>query len=312
MSDDPRDDSRVLLSAGAHEQIDYLLSVGQYIRARELAAQQVAAFPERPDSYHSLARVLLVLNDATSAVAAAEQAIALAPEWSPAWSVHSAALYNAGRFAAAETSIREAIRLVPDAAIYFLRYARILRFGGKREQALELAKQAVELDPDDEDTHQLIAQLLFEVSPSKWHLSEEAALRAIALNPEDANGFAILGGIRLSQRRYDEAEESYRTALQLDPHNAMSLNGLAHVVMSRNWLYRPFLSYSLLMTRATPATRLLIIGGLWAFVQLLRATLLRTEPGDTIVSACYLALCAYTWFAEPLTRAILRRRYRWL
>ncbi len=308
MSDDPRQ----LVGLGVHERIDYLCTIGQLGRARELAAQQISQFPDQPENFLAMARVLIAMREKDAAVAAAQQAVTIAPEWSNAWSIHSAALFNVGRFADAEVSIREAIRLAPDRAIYFLRYARILSFCGKQEQALELAMKAVELDPDDQDAHQLVAQLLMEVSPSKWHLSEEAARRAITLDPEDDGGFAILGGIQLSQRRFDEAEESYHAALRLNPHNAMALNGLAHVVMGRNWFYRPFLWYALLMSRAGMATRLLVVAGLWAFVQLLRATFFREEPGDSIVSVVYFALCAYTWFAEPLTRAILRRRYRWL
>jgi tetratricopeptide (TPR) repeat protein len=306
------DDSRQLVGLGAHELIDYLCTVGQLERARELAAKQIADAPDRPESFLAMARVLIVMRELDAAIAAARQAVTIAPDWSNAWGVHSAALFNAGRFAEAETSIREAIRLAPDRAIYFLRYARILKFCGKSEPALELATKAVELDPDDQDAHQLVAQLLLEVGPSKWHLSEEAARRAIALDPEDDDGYAILGGIQLSQHRYDEAEESYRTALTLNAHNTMALNGLAHVVMGRNWLYGPFLWYALVMSRAGVATRLLVVAGLWAFVSLLRATLFHAEPGNSIVSVVYLALCAYTWFAEPVTRAILRRRYRWL
>ncbi len=306
------DDSRQLVGLGVHERIDYLCMVGQVERARELAAQQIADSPDRPESYLALARVLIMMRELDAAIAAARQAVTMAPDWSNAWSIHSAALFNAGRFAEAETSIREAIRLLPDRAIYFLRYARILKFCGKSGPALELATKALELDPDDQDAHQLVAQLLLEVSPSKWRLSEEAARRAIALDPEDDDGFAILGGIQLSRRRYDEAEESYRAALTLNAHNAMALNGLAHVVMSRNWLYAPFLWYALLMSRAGMATRLLVVAGIWAFVSLLRATFFHAEPANSIVSVAYLAVCAYTWFAEPVTRAILRRRYRWL
>lgn len=304
------DDSRILIEISPVAAIEQLLSVGQVRRARELAAETLSVNPDDPLSYFALGRVLLVMSDAKGALVALEQALERAPEWDAAWALYSSALFRLGRFKDAERSIIEAIRLSPDRAAFFNQYARYLSWCGKKEKALELSRRAIELDPDDEDAHQIFASLLHEVSPSKWQLSEEAARRAVSLNPEDADGLAIVGAIVLTQRRYEESEDLFRRALEIDPHNALAMEGLAQLVMRKNILYRPFLAYALAMRRLGTAAQMLVVLSLWAIVSLLRAIL--REPAATIVLLCYLGVAAYTWFAQPAMRAILRRKYHWL
>ncbi|MBV9496359.1 MAG: tetratricopeptide repeat protein [Acidobacteria bacterium] len=306
------DDARVVVTLSAAMRVSHLLAVGQITRAKEAAADAIAAEPNNPLSYHALARVLLAQADVPGAIAALEQSIALAPDWAAGWSLYATALFRAGRFAAAEKAVLEALRNEPDEAGYFTQYGRILAYCSKKEKALELARRALELDPDDEGAHQLFAALLHEVSPSKWQLSEEVARRAVGLNPDDPDGYAILGAILLTQRRYDEAESMFRTALEQDPHHALAIEGLAQLVMRQHLIYRPFLGYALVMRRLGTPTQMLVVLSLWVMVSLLRATILSAEPGATILVAAYLAFALYTWFAEPVMRAILRRKYHWL
>jgi tetratricopeptide (TPR) repeat protein len=306
------DDSRVRIELSPAAAVEQLLSVGQIRRARELAAETVSENPDDPLSYFVLGRVLLAMSDAKGAFVALEQALEREPEWDAAWALYASALFRLGRFKEAERSIIEAIRLSPDRASFFNEYARFLSWCGKKEKALELARRAIELDPDDEDAHQLFASLLHQVSPSKWQLSEEAARRAVSLNPDDADGLAILGALVLTQRRYQEAEELFRSALEIAPHNPLALEGLAQLVMRKNVLYRPFLSYALIMRKLGTAAQVLVVFSLWAIVSLLRATLLKGTTASSIVLLVYFAFAVYTWFAEPAMRAILRRKYHWL
>jgi tetratricopeptide (TPR) repeat protein len=300
------------IEIGRLARVEHLLAVGQIERARQMAIEQISADPEDARSYVSLARVLLYAEQHDAAVEAAAQAIRLEPEWSGVWSVHAAALFAAGRFAACETSLLEAIRLDPDDGGLFQMYARVLRLCGRSKEALHLAEHALEIDPADESAHHLFASLLNEVHPSKWKVSEDAARRGVALNPEDADSYAVLGAILVTRRAFPEAEEHFRTALMLEPHNRLALEGLALIVMGRNWFYRPFLSYQLLMMRLGMGAQLLVVGSVWAVVSVLVAALPRDGVAATILTVAYLSFCAYTWFASPITRAILRRKYPWL
>lgn len=310
MDDDQSTEPRLSMFVSRASQIRQLLAVGQVTRAKELAAQQIADAPDDPSSYLSLVSILLREGDANGAIAAAEEAVRLDPEYAVAWQLRASALFRGGRFAAAEESLLEAIRLEPDEAVYFERYAQMLSFCGRNAQALEIVQVALELDPDDESAHALFASLLHQVHPTRWRVSEEAARRAIELNPEDADSFAILGVLLMSQRKFAEAEEHFRTALQLDAMNQLALRGLGQVVMAKNILYRPFMGYALMMERLGAGVQFMVVGSLWAIASVLRAA--TAEPVSTFVTVGYLALCAYTWFATPIVRAILKRKYPWI
>ena len=49
------------------------------------------------------------------------------------------------------------------------------------------------------------------------------------MDPESARAHAFLGNVLYEQERYEEATESYREAIALDPKDASSLNNLAWV-----------------------------------------------------------------------------------
>lgn len=310
MSDDDREMTPIEI--GRFARVEHLLAVGQVERARDLAVQEIASAPDDPRGYLSLARVHLQDGNPTAAVEAAAEAVRLAADWDVTWTVHASALFSAGRFAEAERSAIEAIRLDPEDGSLFQLYARVLSHCGRPKEALELARRALELDPDDDSAHQLFASLLHRVHPSQWKLSEEVARRAMELNPEDADSFAILGAIVLTRGRYAEAEEHFRSALTIEPHNELALEGLAQVVMAKSLLYRPFLAYALTMQRLGPGGQLLVVASLWAIVSIINAAFIESESGSSLLTGLYLAFCVYTWFAAPITRAILRRKYHWL
>jgi tetratricopeptide (TPR) repeat protein len=300
------------IEIGRFARVEQLLAVGQVRRARDIAADAIAADPNDARNFTSMARVLLELREGEAAIEAAAQAIQLEPEWPSAWRVHALTLFSDGRFADAEKSLLEAIRLDPEDGSLFQMYARVLSLCGREAEALDFARRALELDPDDESAHHLLAALLNEVHPSQWKISEELALRAVGLNPDDADAFAVLGVIVLQRGRYSEAEEHFRTALEIEPHNHLALTGLAQVVMAKNWFYKPFLSYQLTMMRLGTAAQLTVIASLWALVSIVNAAFVKSGGASTLVTVGYLAICAYTWFALPITRAILRRRYPWM
>lgn len=310
MSDDDREVTPIEIARFAR--VEHLLAVGQVKRARELAVESIANEPDDPRGYLALARVHIHDNDSNAAVQAAAEAVRLAPDWDAAWTVHASALFAAGRFAEAERSAIAAIELEPEDGDLFQLYAQILSHCDRAKEALDYARRALELDPDSDSAHQLFASLLHRVRPSQWKISEELARRAMELNPDDADSFAVLGAIVLTAGRYAEAEEHFRTALEIEPHNALALEGLAQVVMAKSWAYRPFLAYGLAMQRFGVGVQMLVVASLWAIVSIVDAAFIKSQPASTALTTCYLVLCAYTWFAAPVTRAILRRKYPWL
>ena len=69
------------------------------------------------------------------------------------------------------------------------------------------------------------------------------------------------------------------------------------------------------MGRSNPGLRLAIVVGAWVLVSALGSVLSqdpRTAGIGQAVSYAYIAFCVYTWFATPITRFLLSRRYPWL
>lgn len=309
------DDEEILLRSGPGglSAVGPLLAVGQVQRARELALAHLAADPDDPFAHLALSRVHEQAGDAASALASAEAALGKAPDLDVAWLQRAAVLLELGRFAESEESVRRAIALDPDDAGHHGFYASLLSVCDRDVQALRRAEHALSLDPDRPWLHTLRAQLMLHVPAQEWLLTEEAARTALRLDPESPRNHAVLGLVLFRSGRNEEAEERFRSALAADPNEPLALRGLSELVKGRSPLYRPMLWFGQLMSRLGPDGQLAVLFGLWALYATASALI---PPGDQnasdLLTAGYLGLCAYTWFAEPITRALLRRAYPWL
>jgi pentatricopeptide repeat protein len=60
-----------------------------------------------------------------------------------------------------------------------------------------------------------------------------AAQKALELDPESAEAHTLMGGLKLVQWQWTEAEAEYRRALDLKPNDAVALSGLASWLLSQ-------------------------------------------------------------------------------
>ncbi len=180
----------------------------------------------------------------------AEQAIQLRLNCSPDWEAGHLVLgqiYNAtGRYALAERAalsaigIRESVDGFMVLAVATMRLQRVnesivwlqkaanfqpdlsdiykvlgldYALGGMLEDSEKAFQHAVELNPQDWESHYLLGRALYE--HKMFHDSEKALREAIALNPNSVQGWTALG--QTQERLYDlsAAEKSYQTALKL-------------------------------------------------------------------------------------------------
>lgn len=310
------DENRTPVAAGdAASTIYHLIAVGQMEKARERASQLVAENPGNSTAHVVLSQVLSATGYRTLALEAATEALRLDPESDFALFQRAVVLRGLGRFREAEVAFLASISLDPSCADYHLSYAWLLADCERERIAIPLVQRALELDSDNADAHQLLARLLLVVKPRDIAITEETALRAVALDPEDADSHAVLGLVRLRAREFQAAELSFRTALEISPGNALALRGLAETVMAISSFYRPFFAFSAFMQRSGLAMQVAVIGGLWMFVSALRGIMAGTPTWSRYgggLEALYLAFCGYTWFARPVTRWLLSRKYPWL
>jgi adenylate cyclase len=109
--------------------------------------------------------------------------------------------------------------------------ARAIGHGASRtanRQFRELIGKAIELDPNYAAAHALLAEALYSLAILGWtefpdrELSRGAAeaRHAIALAPNEPDGYRALGRILLAHAEYDQAQNALKRAIEINPSDA--------------------------------------------------------------------------------------------
>jgi Flp pilus assembly protein TadD len=297
------------------EVVSALLEVGQTHRARKLALGAISRAPDHPEGHEALAHVLLSEASFEPMLEAVERLMRLQPDSDRSHFLKAAALRGLGRFAEAERSLRDALAIDPSWPGYYKTYAQLLMTCDRHPEALRWTEAALRLDPDDASLHALRGALLLTVRPDNSVISDEAARHALRINPQDRTARTVLGWNHLQRGEREAAEAAFRSVLTEEPTHAAALDGLAQTVMSRHPLYRPLLWMSLRLLRLGPDGQLGAALGFWVLYGATVTTLNAnpaTQGWTGAISFVYLALVAWTWFAGPITYALLRRHHPWL
>ena len=99
----------------------------------------------------------------------------------------------------------------------------------------ELIAEAIELDPNYATAHALLAEALYSQAILGWteftdrELSRggDEARKAIALAPDEPDGYRALGRILLARAEYEQAQNALKRAIEINPSdaNALALSG---------------------------------------------------------------------------------------
>ena len=124
-----------------------------------------------------------------------------------------------------ETLNRHIIALNPQARNAHLNLGILLYKQARYEEALEVARIAVEQRPDYSKAHDYLGAILNALG--RFEEAETHLRRAIALNPQEKNAHFNLGNTLCEQGRYEEALEAARVAVEQRPDFAR-----AHTTLS--------------------------------------------------------------------------------
>ncbi len=175
------------MSASDHlERAMLLLQQGRYDLAEQQLRQALAQDPNHPIVHALLGICLTTRDDREGAIAACENAVSLAPDFSFTHHVFARTLNHFDRLTEAEAAVREAIRL----------------------------------DPEEPEYHGTLALIL--LNRKRWPEALTAAETGLQLNAEEVDclNYRAIALTRLGRR--DEAGQSIHTALEHDPDNAHS------------------------------------------------------------------------------------------
>jgi Flp pilus assembly protein TadD len=175
-----------------------LLDVGRPDEAEALLRRALGDEPDEPFLRTELARVLIVQGRSGDALEQADRAVASAPGLAYAHAIRALALTGDDP---------------------------------RRFEAVDAAREAVALDPEDSFNHLTVARTALRAG---WlDEARSAAETAIRLEPEDGDAHRALGGALLAMEQPVGAERAFREALRRDPGDATALNDLGVAIQAQ-------------------------------------------------------------------------------
>jgi tetratricopeptide (TPR) repeat protein len=190
----------------------------RFSEAQAAAREAVSQRPDRPDLLVELGRVGYDQYEFEEALNRCDQALVLDPRHAEALRWRITALRALRRFGAAEAAAREAISRRPDSPDLLVELG--LALSGRYEfgPALDCYDQALELDPRQESAQRWRITALRALR--RFGAAETAAREAVSQHPDSPDLLVELGRVFDDQYDYEQALDSYRKALELDPGHA--------------------------------------------------------------------------------------------
>ena len=129
---------------------------------------------------------------------------------------------------------KEATLKLPNDRELKMVYAAQLADQGQSDAALEQVKSMLKGTPDDRDVYIRLAQMYTRLK--RWPEAEAALDKAAQLSTKDEDKEYVeflRGSTYERQKKYDQAEETFRKVLATDPQNAAVLNYLGYMLADR-------------------------------------------------------------------------------
>ena len=217
----------------------------QLREAEHLLRSILAQVPDDPDANHNLGILAMRVNNPKAALPLFEKALRANPKHpqyrqslaiakaklnpTPVSNQHDidnklAALFNQKKHKEAMKLAKQAVQDDPDYAFGWKVIGTIESYAQDNENALRHLEKALELNPYDAQTNNNLGNLLRDLG--KPDESEVRCREAVRLVPNFSEAHNNLGNALNDLGRLDEAEASYGKAISLNPHNASAHNNL--------------------------------------------------------------------------------------
>ena len=279
-----------------------LVEVGRFDSAEEMLRRLLTELPDDPDVLAILGLLLSDLGRHREALEVADRALAGDPDCVAGHMARGHALLGLERNDDALAAAREAVRLAPWEEDTHQLVAVIHMVKGDWAEAKLAAERALELDPESKVALGLrAAALAFESGDSGW---QEAARKTLAAAPHDAVAHTLTGVAHLYGRGERDAVEHFREALRLDPSDEGAQAGLATALKAAHPLFRPMFRFYLWQERlgTGESITIAIVGGIIA------RAVWNGVGGivGVVVAALWIGFIVLSWAAVPIANLALR------
>jgi len=279
-----------------------LAEVGRLDGAQAMLRQLLAEDPDDPDLLAILGLLLADAGRHAEALEAIDGALAGDPDSVLAHLGRAHALLGLERKDEALAAAREAVRLAPWDVDTHQLVAVICASRGDWVEARAAAERALEIEPESEVALGLRAgALAFSSKDGDW---QEAARKTLAVAPHAAVAHTLTGVAHLYGGGERDAVEHFREALRLDPGDEAAQAGLAEAMKAAHPLFRPMFRFFLWQERVGtgPMIAIWLVGGFAA-----RAVWLGVGGVvGGIAIGLWLGFIAATWLAVPVANLLLR------
>jgi len=275
----------------------------------ELAEQELRlCLAEQPDLDWAHAMLALCLSERRPQEAhhEAQTAIGLAPDSGFNHYVHSVVLAQANCFREAEAAVRQAIELDQGSPGFFGQLARVLLQQKRWKDGLAAAEAGLEIDAADDTCVNLRSIAL--INLGRRAEATETLRGALERDPDDAYTHANLGWSLIEQGKYVPAMEHFREALRLEPNLEHARVGIITALKAQNILYRPILWYFLWVQKLNAKYAFALLIGLYLGYRFLGSLAVQNPALAPLLAPLligYLLFALSSWLANPLFNLVL-------
>ncbi len=139
------------------------------------------------------------------------------------------------QWAEATRTAQEAVQKLPEDKGMKLALAQQMTDEGKADEGIRLAKSVIKGDASDRESYAILSQIYGRLK--RYKEAEDALDEAdkLAARPEEKAYVQYFRGVLYDrEKKYDQAEQAFRQALQQDPNNSSTLNNLGYMMADHN------------------------------------------------------------------------------
>jgi len=122
--------------------------------------------------------------------------------------------------------------LTPDKALALIQQSIEASLAGKNEEAIQLARDAIALAPQNARAHQVLGVALNHANQSEAALTELQA--AIQLSPTLSGTYYEIGSANIRLKRFDDALKAFQRGSEIEPENGVIWQQMANVLWTLN------------------------------------------------------------------------------
>ena len=207
---------------------------GRYDDAVEHYRRALALQPDYAPAYNNMASAFRAKGDVRQAVSTYQQALRVRPDYAEAHYNLANALLDAGKSEEAVDHFERALRSMPASADVRNNLGIALAGQGRLKEAAAEFRDALRLDPNSAKAHRNLGDTLASLGASEESIDH--LRKAVVINPSDAAARYDLASGLLEAGRLDEAVAEFRAALKLAPDNVEAHNNLGIALGSQGKL----------------------------------------------------------------------------